>query len=620
MCGIAGILSKQEVPKGLIESMTSTMAHRGPDADCTLKVNPNLHLGHRRLSIIDLSDAANQPMVSHCGNFSLVFNGEIYNYPELKAELTQHHAATFKTNSDSEVIIEAYRAWGANCLDRFNGMFAFALFDQQQDTLFIARDRIGIKPIYYLRNETVFAFASELKGLMPLTKHFGKLTMNESAVMDYFRLGYIAAPKSIYNEIQKFPQGSYALITNGKLDIEKYWDAKDEIQSETIKDSAAAHNQLHELIQSSIDFRLRSDVPFGAFLSGGIDSSLVSAMAQQRSSHTINTFSIGFNQAKHNESFYAEQVAKHIGSNHHLFTVDYAEAQGLIEKLPTMYDEPFADSSAIPTFLVSQLASKKVKMVLSGDGGDEQFMGYGMYTWAHRLNKPSIRATKKLIHQALLLKGGNRNKRAAEMFNFLAETNLQAHIFSVDQYLFSQNELNRITTRGMHDFQKTTESFHRHLSSAEEQAFYDLTHYLPDDLLVKVDRASMQSSIEARVPLLDHRIVSLSLNIDEKLKSDHHQSKLILREVLYDYIPEELFDRPKWGFSIPLDQWLSEELGFLIDKHVLGGSFYELNLFHKNRIEELVQRFRSGETFLYNKIWLFIQFNCWYETHKQYLA
>jgi asparagine synthase (glutamine-hydrolysing) len=620
MCGIAGIFSQKQIPEGLIQSMTSSMAHRGPDADCSLNVNPNLHLGHRRLSIIDLSETANQPMVSHCGNFSLVFNGEIYNYPELKAELTQQHAVRFQTNSDSEVIIEAYRVWGANCLDRFNGMFAFALYDQAKNKLFIARDRIGIKPIYYYWNEGTFAFSSELKGLLPLTHHFGKFSLNEPAVFAYFRLGYIPAPKSIYNEIHKFPQGSYAEIQEGNLEFENYWDAQQQIQEEPIKDRVIAKNRLNELIQSSIDFRLRSDVPFGAFLSGGIDSSLVSAVAQERSSHTINTFSIGFKAAKHNESHFAEQVAKHIGSNHHLFTVDYSEAQGLVEQLAAIYDEPFADSSAIPTFLVSKLAASKVKMVLSGDGGDEQFMGYGMYNWAQRLNKPSIRATKKLIHQALLLKGGNRNKRAAEMFRFSKETNLQAHIFSVDQYLFSHRELNTIIAKKAPDFSTSRVAFKRNLSKSEEQAFYDLTHYLLDDLLVKVDRASMQNSIEARVPLLDHRIVSLALNIDEKLKSDHDQTKMILRDVLYEYAPKELFNRPKWGFSIPLDQWLSHELAFLIDNHVLSGEFHELNLFKRDEIHSLVKRFRSGETFLYNKIWLFIQFNSWYETHKQYLA
>lgn len=620
MCGIAGIYSQSEIQEGLIQSMTATLAHRGPNANCTLKVTPNLHLGHRRLSIIDLTEAANQPMTSHCGNFLLVFNGEIYNYSELKSELTQHYAAQFATHSDTEVIIEAFRVWGEKCVEHFNGMFAFALYDRKNDALFIARDRMGIKPLFYFVDNGYFAFGSELKSLLPITQLTGKFTLNQKAIHHYFRLGYIPAPDTIYKEIHKFPPGHFGTYKDHQLTLTPFWRLDSAITEPVVSDKKQAKNQLHDLLTKSIDLRLRSDVPFGTFLSGGIDSSLVSSLAQNRSKQTLNTFSIGFNSAKHDERKYAEQVAQHIGSNHHSFVVDYSEAMDLVEKLPAMFDEPFADSSAIPTYLVSQLAAKKVTMVLSGDGGDEQFLGYGMYQWAQRLNNPIAKTFKKAIYASLKASGINRNKRAAELFNYKKGDDLKSHIFSVEQYLFSQSELLDISTISVPCHAFHINKLPRQLTYPEEQALFDLSHYLPDDLLTKVDRASMQNSIEVRVPLLDHHIVEFSLNLHPSLKTQQGTSKYLLKEVLYEYAPKHLFDRPKWGFSIPLDQWLGKELSHLIDRHVLNGEYKELGLFDASKIEHLVQRFQQGETYLYNKIWLFIQFNSWYQNHKQHLA
>jgi len=616
MCGIVGIISQQDIPRELVNEMTDQLRHRGPDAG-NVFVSKEVCLGHRRLSIIDLNDQSNQPMVSSCGRYILVFNGEIYNYQELRELLITEHQATFHTQSDSEVIIEAYKQWGSIAVKRFNGMFAFALLDQHTHHVFLGRDRLGIKPLYVYQRQGVIAFASELKGLLPLTKYFGKLHLDMTASRLFFRLGYIPAPRSIYQEITKFLPGHYAIIKHGELTMESYWELKDEVRSEVQTNEKIAQTELHDLLVDSIDLRLRSDVPFGTFLSGGVDSSLVSAIAASRSQEAINTFSIGFEHPKYDESVFAREVAQAIGANHHEFHVTLADAQELLPRIHEVYDEPFADTSAIPTYLVAQLASKEVKMVLSGDGGDEQFLGYGMYQWANRLQNPVIRASRKIIYQGLRLSGKNKWKRAAEMFNYRSDDNPLAHIFSVDQYLFSAEEnrkLMRETSELYGDFSRLS----RYLSAAEQQAFFDLSYYLPDDLLVKVDRASMQHGLEVRVPLLDHRVVEWSVNLSEQLKVRNGQTKWLLKEVLSDYVSRDLWDRPKWGFSVPLEEWLQHDLHFLIEKHVLNSASSQALQLNHAYIAKLVNRFNAGETYLYNKLWLLIQFDLWWRSNQHY--
>lgn len=614
MCGITGVFSQQAtISRSRVEEMTATIAHRGPDAQGVFSSpQQQVHLGHRRLSIIDLSKGADQPMTSSCGEYVVVFNGEIYNYEELRGELIKDYSVVFSTQSDTEVLLQAFIHWGKNCVEKLNGMFAFAVVDLKHQALWLFRDRMGIKPLYYFWDGNVFAFGSELKSLLPLQKDVGTFHRSREALVNYFRLGYIPAPLSIYDEVKKFPAGHYACVNQLGLEIKSYWELNKQVSKNVLSDKKQAKNQLHELVQSSIDFRLKSDVPFGAFLSGGIDSSLVAAVAQDRSKQNLNTFSIGFKEAKYNESEYAAAVAKHIGSNHHAYEVSYKEAMDIIPQLTDMYDEPFADSSAIPTFLVSKLARTEVKMALSGDGGDEQFMGYGMYTWAKRLNNPLVKPFGGLIHFSLKKSNNKRYQRAAELFRMHGNTNLPAHIFSVEQYFFSHSELNELLNRpesvDLSLFQVKTE---RELSPKEQQALFDLNYYLPDDLLVKVDRASMQNGLEVRVPLLDYRIVEFSLNLNEQLKVKGDVSKYLLKEVLYDYVPKELFNRPKWGFSIPLENWLQNELLYLIEDFLSTKAIENSGVFNVAHVEELKSRFFQGETYLYNKLWLLIVYQMW---------
>ena len=611
MCGITGVYSFQAtISRERVTEMTSSIAHRGPDAQGVYSSpQKKAHLGHRRLSIIDLSTEADQPMVSSCGEYAIAFNGEVYNYEELRNSLIQEHSVVFTTQSDTEVLLNAFKYWGKDAVKKLNGMFAFAVYDYKHQTLWLFRDRVGIKPLYYYWDGSIFAFGSELKSLLPLQQDVGEFKESREALVHYFRLGYIPAPLTRYHGVKKFPAGSYARVNESGLEIHTYWELNKQVKSEVISDERQAKAELHTLIQSSIDYRLKSDVPFGAFLSGGIDSSLVAAVAQDRSAQQLNTFSIGFQEAKYNEGHYAAAVAKHIGSNHHAFEVSYKEAMELVGELPRMFDEPFADSSAIPTYLVSKLAKMEVKMALSGDGGDEQFMGYGMYNWAKRLNHPLVKMAGGLLHFGFKNSKNNRYQRAAELFRRKDVGHLPAHIFSVEQYFFSQAELNQLLLLPEeNDISLSLPKTARSLSPKGQQALFDLHHYLPDDLLVKVDRASMQHGLEVRVPLLDHRIVELSLNLDDRLKVKGGVTKYLLKEVLYDYVPKELFDRPKWGFSIPLEKWLQKELRYLIEDYLSPQAMASSGVFNPSYVEQLKDRFLKGESYLYNKLWLLIVF------------
>jgi len=623
MCGITGLYSfKGALPHHLIKEMTDAIAHRGPDSDGFFEnESSRCHLGHRRLSIIDLRSAANQPMTSACQRYVIVYNGEVYNFNEIKQEIIAQKNIVFKTTSDTEVILEAFALWGKEFVNKLNGMFAIAIFDKQTAKLFIYRDRVGIKPFYYILNEEIFAFASELKSITTLSKSIGKFTLNKTAINYFLRLGYIPAPHSIFNEVKKFDAGNYAEISlDGIMSTTNYWKLTDKIENTVIVDETQAKLELKDLLESSVKYRMISDVSFGVFLSGGIDSSTIAAIAQQQSATPINTFSIGFNEAKYNESQHAANIAKTLGTNHHEFIVSYKEAIDLFDSVLESYDEPFSDSSSIPTMLVSMMAKKYVTMTLSGDGGDEQFLGYGAYNWAKRLDNPLLKCSRNLIKPLLAATNSNRFKRVSEMFAFTKETDLKSHIFSVEQYYYSDRELKNTIKNKLYE-PLTFENIesNRNLSSVEKQAIFDLQYYLRDDLLVKVDRATMKYSLETRVPLLDHRIVEYSLNLSQDLKIKNGESKYILKQVLFSYLPKELFDRPKWGFGLPIRQWLNGEMRYLIDDYLSNEKLLKYDFYNLDEINNLKERYFNGEDFLFNKIWAIIILNQWLEKNTIHL-
>lgn len=602
MCGIAGYWNtEQRELRPLLEKMSDLMRHRGPDA-AGIYIDDISAIGliHRRLSIIDLSEEANQPFHSACNRYVIVFNGEVYNYKQLH----QTYIPYFKprTYSDTEIVLQLFIEMGDDFVQYLNGMFAFAIYDKQTQKGWLYRDRLGVKPLFYIARNGFFAFASELKSLtvLPIC-----LTPNRQALAQFLHLGYIPQPHTAWEEIHKFPAGHKLVFSPSSYILEPWWEMHRKFTHEPIRSESVALKQLDDLVQDAVSIRLISDVPYGTFLSGGIDSSLVTAVAS-KFSPGIRTFSIRFEDARHDESKHSQAVAAKLQTSHTEFTVTENEAIPLVEKLLSIYDEPFADSSFIPTYMVSELASSKVKMTLTGDGGDEQFMGYGAYVWARRMAHPAFFYSRNLIAKALSY-GNNREKRAGLIFRAPDnKADLHSHIFSQEQYLFSAAEIQQLLPNPFPSLTPPVIWPLRSLSPAERQAFFDLEYYLRDDLLVKVDRASMYHGIEAREPLLDYRIIEWSINLHESLKLRNGTSKYLLKKLLYQYLPAEMFDRPKRGFSVPMDRWLNGPLSYLIDVYLSPKKIQECNWLNSSIVSAYVKRFLQGETYLYNRIWAMI--------------
>ncbi|MBI9067551.1 MAG: asparagine synthase (glutamine-hydrolyzing) [Salinivirgaceae bacterium] len=609
MCGIAGFFSSNNYFfNEELSSMINSLSHRGPDAAGTY-FHENLALGHRRLSIIDLSDMANQPMTSHSSNTVIVFNGEIYNYREIAKELNFNA----KTTSDTEVILEAFEKWGPDFVNRLNGMFAIAIYKISENKLYLFRDRIGIKPLFYYLVDGQLAFASELKAITKLFHFKQNKHINQSAINKFLHLGYIPAPETIYSKVYKFPQGNYAVFDGAELNFTEYWNSSKQIKANCQSNFSEAKAELNYLIEDSVKYRLIADVPYGTFLSGGVDSSLVTAMAQKITNHQLKTFSIGFEDSKYNESAYARKVSKHLETDHHEYILSEKEALNLVDDIWNYYDEPYADSSALPTMLVSKMAKEQVTMTLSGDGGDELFFGYGMYQWAKRLNNPLVWNSRFLSKQ-VLNQLNPKYQRVSHLFDIKSKKHLNIHIFSQEQYFFSQKELKNISLNSENYFElfKLNNEI-RNLSASEKQALFDLNYYLPDDLLTKVDRASMKYSLESRVPLLDHRIVEFALNLDPNLKVKNGVSKFLLKEVLYDYVPKEIFDRPKWGFASPINKWLKTDLKYLIDDYLNESMLIEAGFVEPKITKRLIDEYlTSDKEYLYNRVWVLICLHRWY--------
>ncbi len=607
MCGITGFYTKNNpdfVSREELDKMTSCLVHRGPDATGSYYTDL-IGLGHQRLSILDLSNDANQPMESHSMRYVCVYNGEVYNFMDIAKDLN----IELKTNCDTEVIVEAFAEWGVTFINKLNGIFSICIYDKQEQILYLFRDRIGIKPMFYYWDGNNFAFSSELKSLLQIKYIRERRQINNSAINEYLHLGYIPEPNTIFTNIRKFPNGQTGIVSENGFRSESYWDIEGTIRRNVISDPIEAKSKLNELIVSSVKMQLVSDVPFGTFLSGGIDSSLVTAIASKVHNQKLNTFSIGFKDSKHDESKYAAKVANYLGTNHHEYIVTESDARDIILDMLDFYDEPFADSSAIPTMMLSKLAKEQVSMVLSGDGGDELFHGYGAYTWAKRLSTFPGNRFRGIMGAILSITPSNKYKRASYLYKYKDKANIKSHIFSQEQYLFSERELDKLLNPDLifdNSLEQDYSNFVRKLTAEEAQAIFDLKYYLKDDLLVKVDRASMRYALETRVPLLDHRIVEFAMNLDPKLKIMGNTQKYLLKEVLYDYVPREFFDRPKWGFSIPLKKWLYTDLAFLINEYLNEGIINEFNVVDFAEVQKLVRKFKSGHDYLYNRLWLLI--------------
>jgi len=640
MCGIAGFMSfKGYFNEEDLHKMTNRIAHRGPDAEGFF-FDGVCGLGHRRLSIIDLSERSNQPMYSSNERYVIVYNGEVYNFQEIGAGLKEsngNNSMKLKTSSDTEVILEAFSQLGIDSIQQLNGMFAIAIYDKELQELYLIRDRLGIKPLMYYWDGNNLAFASEIKSLIELSKVNREI--NPESIGDFLHLGFIPAPNSIFKHIHKLHPGTYLKIDKNGIATTRYWNVRQKLTNNIITDKEEALVKLSDLLMSSVQYQLKSDVPFGVFLSGGIDSSLVTAQAVGLSGVKVNTFSIGFEENSHNESEYAKAIANYLGTNHHEFIVSYKDAINLFDRIFETYDEPNADSSFIPTMLVSKLARKYVTVTLSGEGGDELFFGYGSYIWAKRLSNPAIKLVRKPA-ASLLNKMSSRYQRVAQLLRTDDSYNLRSHIFSQEQYYFSNKEINELINAPfakpgfLSDLTgQESESIlaelqsdglttvkQRKLTAMEQQALFDIKYYLPYDLLTKVDRSSMQFSLETRVPYLDHRVVEFAINLSPELKYNKGISKYILKQILYKYVPEKLFDRPKQGFAIPLNKWLRNELNYLISDYLNPDVVKHIGIANPEKVQKLVKDFIDGKDYLYNRIWLLIVLHKWFKDNQIYMS
>jgi asparagine synthase (glutamine-hydrolysing) len=621
MCGIAGFfsLSGHSDPQraDVLRRMTRTLVHRGPDDEGYLVDGP-VGLGFRRLSIIDLV-SGHQPLGNEDGTVWVIFNGEIYNYPDLTREL-EAKGHVFKTHSDTEAIVHAYEEWGPGCVDRFRGMFAFAVWDRPRQQVFLARDRLGKKPLYYATVGDTLVFGSEIKALLAFPGLDRSLDLQ--AFSDYVSLLYIPAPRSIFRQVRKLPAGHCLLATREGVDVRRYWDVS--FAAAAVPDDPAA--RLAEILHESVRMRLRSDVPLGAFLSGGLDSSAVVGLMSGALDTPVLTSSIGFPDDAFNELQYARQVAEHFHTDHHEHMVT-PNALEVLQKLIWHYDEPFADSSAVPTYYVSKLARSQVTVALSGDGGDENFGGYRRYAFDVRENKvrdlipaalrrPVFGAIGALYPKADYLPQIFRGKA---FLSNVARTPWEAYLHSVS----GVNEADKQRLLGgdvqaeLDGYRTATlfEDLYRAADGPDSLSriqYIDFKTYLPEDILAKVDRASMAVSLEVRCPLLDHRVVEYTASLPAHLKLRGGRTKLIFKDAIRGLLPDEIVNRPKMGFAVPIGSWLRSELQDLVADYVLDTGKRH-SLFDVKTVQKLHREHQSGLRDRTTELWGILIFNAWYD-------
>jgi asparagine synthase (glutamine-hydrolysing) len=623
MCGLAGFVdfsggSDREV----LVAMADAVAHRGPDDsgyEMFRRGEAAVGLGFRRLSIIDLSVLGHQPMQNPGTGDWIIFNGEIYNFREIRKELESLNH-TFLSSSDTEVILKSYEQWGIRCIDKFIGMFAIVLYDNRRGKIICVRDRAGVKPFFYYFRDHLFLFGSELKSFH---RHPGfRKQIDNNALAYFFQHGYISSPASIFIDTFQLPPGCYLELdlSTKQLTTTRYWDvialynrpesnlSYDEILSET-----------ERLFRSAFQYRMVSDVPVGVFLSGGYDSSCVAALLQKNSSTKIKTYTIGFEEKSFNEAPFAGEVAKYIGSDHHEYYCSFRDAMEFVPRLADIYDQPFGDSSAVPTSLISSIARRHVTVALSADGGDELFAGYPRhrksFNYIRRFNAVPLSVRHILSHFVGGTNGSLLHANRRDKLRRILRSDTESGMFDIINQAFSAGEIGsllkgefRETSNPFTDSRKLADS----VSVLNKILAVDYNTYLVDDILQKVDRASMAASLEAREPFLDQRLIEFFSTVPARYKMDENNQKIILRDIVHKYIPRELMDRPKMGFGIPLHNWCRKELKELFMEYMsdeaLAGNEY---LIARN-IVALRDGYLRGELKNFERIWFIFVFQMWY--------
>ena len=618
MCGITGKLNFNKnnfVSEGLIKEMTKTLSHRGPD-DSGIFVEKNIGLGHNRLSIIDLSLAGHQPMSDKEEKIWIVFNGEIYNYLVLKKEL-EKQGIIFKSKTDTEVIIYLYKKYGIDCLKYLRGMFAFAIWDKEKKQLFLARDRVGKKPLKYYCDSNCFIFASELKAILKNPEV--KKEMDCDAIDEYLTYQYVPHPKTGFKNIWKLEPAHYLIIKkDGQIIKQRYWDLdysqKLDLSEEEWKE------KILEKLKESVRMRLVSDVPLGAHLSGGIDSSLIVALMSQEQNSPIKTFSIGFKEKDYNELSYVKLVVDRYKTEHHEFIVE-PNAIEILPKLVYHYEEPYADSSALPTWYLSEITKKYVTVALNGDGGDENFAGYTRYNAMKLFKKlrfiplkSQLKKLNKFLYQITKVKFFQKGYRFLDSYNTLA---LDFYLRIIDYFgqeekdiIYTDEFKQKVKNSRWHSFLEEKYSKTEKLDWLDKILYTDILSYLPDDLLVKVDIASMAHSLEIRSPFLDHELLELTAKMPSSLKLRGYDKKYLLKKIAEKYLPKECIYRPKQGFGVPLEYWFRAEMSGYLKEKLLNKNFLNLG-FKKEGIQKMLAEHNKRKQNYANQLWALLMLQEW---------
>lgn len=632
VCGICGFIHHDVLNEKVLERMNSTIRYRGPDdkgvfSEIILPFTEQgrivqVGLAHNRLSVLDLSELGHQPMFSSDGRLVVCYNGEIYNYREIR-ECLISKGYEFKSNCDTEVILCAYQEWGIRCVENFNGMFAFALWDRQQKTFFLVRDRMGVKPLYYYLNNGTLVFGSELKPIMEYPV-FSK-DINFSALSDYLPHQYITGPASVFNNTWKLEPGHILCLNiddmgEFKITDECYWSVEEvwKNREEWQEDYDTAKERLHSLLLDAVKLRMVSDVPVGAFLSGGYDSSLVTALMTEISEKRIKTFSIGFEEPGYDESIYASRVAKYLGTEHTCEMLPLKEAKAYIECIPDYYDEPMADASQVATMMLSKITRNEVTVALSGDAGDELFCGYNKYCWLNGLHR-RFNHISRLINRANIVMPLRKmtdildEKRLPHLYYMNTNEramNAYAYIFW-ERYKSLLPPAHRISDKYKHAPAWTSDFLMGYM-------LMDMVTYLPDDIMVKVDRAAMAVSLETRAPLLDYRVIESAISLPLQYKLNDGNKKRILKDIAYDYIPKRLLDRPKQGFGVPVVEWMHDDF-LCFTRGLLERDYIKKQgIFDVNAVGKMVDEFKlSPDMKNGNEIWSMLVFQLWWECYMK---